>query len=176
MRFTYKFTNSVDYIDSERLNIKSFNLLIDDIKKINQEYGYDIYIYGSYLEYLVNRTTYSDINFIALLNEKMIDIDQLTQFMKDFHLLMKQYKVGYDLKFSLDLNSDMINTNPKNNILFNGEIGVITLYQPNNNDKIIKNIENSELFTSTWSSKNIDEKMINKQRFKSKFIIPLKIS
>jgi hypothetical protein len=70
----------------------------------------------------------------------------------------------------------MINTNPKNNILFNGEIGVITLYQPNNNDKKIKNIENSELFTSTWSSKNIDEKMINKQRFQSKFIIPLKIS
>ena len=106
----------------------------------------------------------------------MVNLDELTDFMKSFHLLCKNNDVGYDLKFSLDLMEDMINTNNKNNILFNGEIGIISLYEYKNNDEKLKSIENSELFSGTWDYKKINDKMIDKVRIKVNFNIPVKIS
>jgi hypothetical protein len=176
MRFTYNFIDNIDYINSEKLNIQSFKSLNDEIKKLNEKYGYDIYIYGSYLSYLINKTQYNDINFIALLNEKMINLDDLTEFMKSFHQLAKKYKIGYDLKFSLDLSSDMINTNKRKNTLFNGEISIISLYEYKNNEEKLKNIQNSELFTGVWSSERLSDKIIRAMRKNVNFNIPVKIS
>ena len=176
MRFTYNFIDNIDYINSEKLTIQSFKSLNDEIKKLNEKYGYDIYIYGSYLSYLINKTQYNDINFIALLNEKMINLDELTDFMKSFHQLAKKYKIGYDLKFSLDLSSDMINTNKRKNTLFNGKISIISLYEYKNNEEKLKNIQNSELFTSVWSSERLSDKIIGAMRKNVNFNIPVKIS
>ena len=176
MRFTYKFFDNFDTIDSKILGRSLFLNLIKEIKEINKNYNYTIYVYGSYLDYLIDGSKYNDINFIALLNDKMVNLDELTDFMKSFHLLCKNNDVGYDLKFSLDLMEDMINTNNKNNILFNGEIGIISLYQYKNNDEKLKSVENSELFSGTWDYKKINDKMIDKVRIKVNFNIPVKIS
>jgi hypothetical protein len=70
----------------------------------------------------------------------------------------------------------MINTNKRKNTLFNGEISIISLYEYKNNEEKLKNIQNSELFTSVWSSERLSDKIIGAMRKNVNFNIPVKIS
>jgi hypothetical protein len=186
MRYKYYFKNSVDVLVNNVLTKKKYSLFVEELKKINLKYGYQIYIAGDYVSYITSMVDEYDnyIDFFVMA-EKIIDLDELTEFFKEFHELAKKYMFAYELMYFMNANSDDINTNPNAYYILNIEkTGVIKLYIKKESDSntLESNgisgvlIPNSELFESVFSTSSFYKKHIDKIQSMRIFQKPLKIS
>jgi hypothetical protein len=128
MGHKYYLKNSIDYINNEPLMRGSYNSFVNEIKELNKSYNYSIYLFGSYISYLIERKKYNDINFI-ILSEKILEIDELTIFFTEFHKICKKYNVVYNLMYSTDKKAEDFDTNIYTYRLFNTDSRVIRLYE-----------------------------------------------
>jgi hypothetical protein len=186
MRYTYYFKDTNDVIISDPLTKNEYDNFMVDFKKLNDNYNFEIYLVGSYLSYLTKESTkYNDIDFF-IMAEKIIDLDELTEFFKLFHELAKKYKFAYDLIYFMDATADDLNMNPKTPYIFNIESSrTIKLYHTKleENSQLLPPKEISDslipdtvLFQSVFSGKTQSERFRNKNQTKSVFQKPIKIS
>jgi hypothetical protein len=183
MRYTYHFKDSVDVIVNNGLSRHEYPKFLDELKTINSTTNYQIYLGGSYLSYLTRKSnTYNDIDFF-IMAEKIIDLDELTQFFKDFHQLAKKYSFVYDLIYYVDANSDDLNTNPYSyHNLTIEETRIFKLYGKKvreNSTAIGKSltlVNNTELFEGVTKMVGESKKRIDKKQTNRIFQKPLKIT
>jgi hypothetical protein len=182
MRYKYYLKNSVDIIDGEILLKRKFDAFLIELKKLNTPYGYEIYLVGSYIDYLIKQEPYGDIDFI-ILAKKLIEIDTLTEFFKEFHLLCKKYNIIYDMMYSTDITEDMVNTSNKvSSILSSGSSKMIRFceYKSLANDSKptikFKPLPDTELFEGIIDFNKIRTKFIEKRRTTPFFNTPIKIT
>jgi hypothetical protein len=182
MKYKYYLKNSVDTIDGEVLLKRNFDNFLVELKKLNTPYGYDIYLVGSYIDYLIKQEPYGDIDFI-ILAKKLIEIDTLTEFFKEFHSLSKKYSMIYDIMYSMDITEDMVNTsNNISSILSSGSSKMIRFYEyktlVNDSKPAIKfkPLPDTELFEGVMDLNKIKSKFIQKRRTTPFFNTPIKIT
>ena len=120
MKFTYYFKDTVDVINSGILKKESYNSFVSEVKELNTKFNYSVYIFGSYLGYIIERSEYTDIDFI-ILSKKILEVNELTEFFKSFHEICKKYHVGYNLMYSTDKNEGDFDTNLYSGYLFKSE-------------------------------------------------------
>lgn len=180
MIYKYYFKNSIDCIEREVLRRESYNNFINEVKELNQQYNYSIYIFGSFLGYLIEKTEYNDIDFI-IMSQKILEVNELTQFFISFHELCKKYNIGYNLMYTTDKNSDDFNDNIYSGTIFKtGSSRVIRLYESietNNglmSSKFVPLI-GSDLFEGVIQSGVVNGKTIKKMQMGIKFFYPIKI-
>jgi hypothetical protein len=186
MRCTYYFKDSVDTLLGDKLSKEDYDNFIQDVIIINKDYGFSLYLIGSYIDFLVsNNNKYTDINFI-ITNEKLLDLDELSVFFKKFHDLVKKYNFIYDISYIMDVSEDDINFNPKSLNLFNiKESRIISQYKSRKIDnKIVyslgvkyqpKLLEHTDLYQSIIKANNVSEKFIDKKQKNVFFHKPIKI-
>jgi hypothetical protein len=183
MRYVYYFKDFIDVIPDNGLSRQQYPKFIEDLKVINSHYNYDIYLAGSYLSYLTRMSdNYNDIDFF-IMAEKIIDLDELTEFFRKFHKLVKKYGFIYDLIYYVDADSSDLNMDPYvYHILTTQETRIFKLYNKklpehlNNTGKQLVLVENTELFEGVFKTKNETKKRINKKQNNQIFQKPLKIS
>lgn len=173
MRHTYYFKDSVDNIDSEILTKSNYKLLVNDIIELNKDFHYPLYLYGSYIGFLIEKKEYNDINFI-ILSEKIIEVSDLTRFFLSFHQICKKHKVGYDLAYSIDKRTDDFDTDLYSGYLFKDGMGkLIRLYKSINSGISFEQLEGTDLYEGTLPP--ITQKLIKKMQMGVKFYTPIKI-
>lgn len=178
MRYKYYLKNSVDYIDNELLRRSSYNIFINEIKELNKNYNYSIYIFGSYIRYLIEQKKYNDIDFI-ILSEKILEIDELTIFFNEFHKICKKYNVVYNLMYSTDKKVEDFDNNIYSYRLFNtGDSRVIRLYErieaENHRSSTFKPMAGTDLFEGIMGPIG-HNKPIEQMQMGMKFHHPIKI-
>jgi hypothetical protein len=177
MQYKYYLKNSVDYIDNEILRRESYNSFIGELKELNKQYNYSIYIFGSYIGFLIEKSEYNDIDFI-IMSEKILEINDLTQFFISFHEMCKKYNIGYNLMYSTDKKSEDFDNNLYSGSLFKtGSSRVIRLYErieiPNAKSTSFIPLIGSDLFEGTMEP--VNNKTIKKMQMGYKFYSPIKI-
>ena len=179
MRNYYYFKDSVDYIDKDILRKESYQNFINELTELNQKYKYSIYLFGSYIDYLIERKEYNDIDFI-ILSQKLMEIDELTEFFKKFHQLCKKYNIVYNMMYSTDKNKEDFNDIDQYScyVFKTGESRVIRLYQKIENKEYksmpFLPLPNSDLFEGILNS-GVSQKAIDKMQKGVKFNYPIKI-
>ena len=178
MRYKYYLKNSVDYIDNELLRRSSYNLFINEIKELNKSYNYSIYLFGSYISYLIEQKEYNDIDFI-ILSKKILEIDELTIFFTEFHKICKKYNVAYNLMYSTDKNVEDFDSNIYSYRLFKtGDSRIITLYEriekQNYKSGLFKPMASTDLFEGIIGPMR-NNKQIEGMQMGKKFHYPIKI-
>jgi hypothetical protein len=179
MKAKYYLKNSIDYINKELLRRSSYDIFINEIKELNKSYNYSIYLYGSYIGYLIEQKPYNDINFI-ILSEKILEINELTDFFNEFHKICKKHNVVYDLIYSADKKKEDFDNNIFSYSLFNtGNSRVIRLYKSIELDNYVLNpftpLVGTNLFEGVITSNDITTKIIKKMQTGVKFHYPIKI-
>ena len=179
MRYKYYFKNSVDYIDKEILKRGSYSIFINEIKELNKDYHYSIYLFGSYIGYLIEQNEYNDIDFIVL-SEKILEINELTNFFTKFHEICKKHNVTYNLMYSTDKKKEDFDDNLYSYELFKtGGSRVMALYQRIESDNYasgsFKPLDGSDLFEGVISGPIGTGKVIKKMQMGMKFYRPIKI-
>lgn len=183
MRYIYHFKDSVDIIPNNGLSRYQYPKFIEELRVINLDYNYTIYLAGSYLSYLTKMSdSYNDIDFF-IMAEKIIDLDELTEFFKKFHELAKKYGFIYDLIYYVDADSNDINMDPYvYHILTVDETRIFKLYSKklpehsNYKGKPLVLVEDTELFEGISKMRADTIKTINKKQNSRIFQKPLKIS
>lgn len=186
MRYTYYFKDTSDVIISDPLTKNEYDEFIVDFKKLNDNYNFDIYLSGGYLSYITKESsTYNDIDFF-IMAEKIIDLDELTEFFKLFHELAKKYKFAYDLIYFMDATADDLNMDSNNQHILNIEsTRTIKLYYSKlkEGSQLLPPeqisgalIPDTDLFQGVFSDKSPTRRFINKNQIKSVFQKPIKIS
>ena len=185
MRYTYYFKDTTDTIIGDPLTKSEYDSFIIEFKKLNSDYNFEVYLSGGYLMYLTKESqTYNDIDFF-IMAEKIIDLDELTEFFKGFHGLAKKYKFAYDLLYFVDATAEDLNMDPKNQHVLNiEETKTIKLYKTKTtegyhviNQTIAGNpIPDTELFEGKFSDKNPTNRFIRKSQSRQFFQKPIKIS
>jgi hypothetical protein len=185
MRYTYYFKDTTDTIISDPLTKSEYDSFIIEFKKLNSNYDFEVYLGGGYLKYLTKESeTYTDIDFF-IMAEKIIDLDDLTAFFKEFHGLAKKYKFAYDLLYLVDATAEDLNMDLKSQTLLNIQGSkTIKLYRTKAgekyhvaNSRLISNpIPDTELFENEISNKNLTSKFISKSQTHQFFQKPIKIS
>ena len=64
MKYIYNFKDKTDIIDSGILRRDSYGLFTSEIIELNKQFNYSVYLFGSYIGYLINGDKYNDIDFI----------------------------------------------------------------------------------------------------------------
>ena len=177
MRHKYHFIDSVDEIENETLKRDSYYRFISEVIELNKEYNYSIYLFGSYIGYLIEKIPYNDIDFI-ITSEKILDTNELTKFFKLFHKICKKYNIGYNLMYSVDKKPEDFDTDLYSGYIFKGGFGkLIRLYEKIDTGKpnisSFTPLPGTELFEGTPSI--IREKLIKKMQMGVKFYTPIKI-
>lgn len=177
MRYTYYLKNSVDLIDNEILTRESYGRFVSEVKELNKQYGYSIYLFGSYIGFLIEKHEYSDIDFI-ILSEKILEINDLTEFFVKFHEICKKYNIGYNLMYSMDKKSDDFDSNLYSGSLFKtGSSRIIRLYEriemPGYQSTRFTPLIGSDLFEGMMEP--VNSKTIKKMQMGVKFHYPIKI-
>jgi predicted nucleotidyltransferase len=177
MKYKYYFKNLVDYIDNEILTRDSYNNFITEIKELNEGYNYSIYMFGSYLGFLIEKREYNDIDFI-IMSEKILEINDLTQFFISFHEICKKYNVLYNLMYSTDKKSEDFGDNLYSGSLFKtGTSRVIRLYERIEGGELTSTsfipLIGSDLFEGLMEP--VNTKTIKKMQMGVKFYYPIKI-
>lgn len=182
MRYKYYLKNSVDTIDGEVLLKRNFDEFLIELKTLNEPYGYEIYLVGSYIDYLIKKEPYNDIDFI-ILAKKLIEIDALSEFFEGFHVLCKKYNIIYDMMYSMDITEDTVNTNNRvSAMLSSGSSKMIRFFEYKvlvNDPKPaikFKQLTDTDLFEGVIDFNRIRTKFINKRRTTPFFNTPLKIT
>lgn len=186
MRYTYFFKHGSEVLINNGLTRNEYPLFIKDLTDINARYGYEIYIAGGYVSYLTRMSnSYNDLDFF-IMAEKIVDLNELTDFFKEFHELAKKYEFVYDLMYFMDANSEDLNMNPNTYHILNvEETRTIKLYSK----KVLEGVDPSiltkvsgvpipetELFEGKFSANLAYKKYIDKMQKKSVFQKPLKIT
>lgn len=186
MRYTYFFKDKSEVLINNGLSRNEYPLFIKDLTDINAKYWYEIYIAGGYLSYLTRMSnTYNYLDFF-IMAEKIIDLNELTNFFKEFHELAKKYEFVYDLMYFMDANGEDLNMNPNTYHILNvEETRIIKLYSK----KILEGVNpaslskvsgipipETELFWGKFSTNLADKKYIDKMQKNGVFQKPLKIS
>lgn len=179
MKAKYYLKNSIDYINKELLRRGSYDIFINEIKELNKSYNYSIYLYGSYIGYLIEQKPYNDINFI-ILSEKILEVNELTDFFNEFHKICKKNNVVYNLMYSADKKKEDFDNNIFSYALFNtGDSRVISLYERiesgNTTTSSFTPLVSTDLFEGTITSNEITTKIIKKMQMGTKFHYPIKI-
>lgn len=183
MRHIYHFKDRIDVIENEILTKKKFGDFLIDFRDMNSEYVFDVYLGGSYLDYLrEQKETYNDIDFF-IMAEKIIDLNDLGDFLVGFHSLAKKHKFAYDLFYLMDASGDDINNDQKSQYILNLEGSrIIKLYHsrttektPNKGNKKFKPIEGFDLYEGKITYNNVGSKFINKSQINRFFNKPIKI-
>jgi hypothetical protein len=108
MRFKYVFIENSDIISSEVLSVDRFYDFLHDLNYLNEFYYFNIYMEGDYLTYLTNKNNnYDNIRFY-ISSEKILDLNQLADFMTEFHKIAKGYNFLYDLVYLVNTQEDDI--------------------------------------------------------------------
>jgi hypothetical protein len=183
MRYVYHFKDSVDVIVNSGLSRQQYHNFIEELKIINSTYSYQIYLAGSYLSYLTRMSnTYNDIDFF-IMAEKIIDLDELTEFCKKFHQLAKKYGFIYDLIYYVDADSEDLNMDPYiYQILTVEETRIFKLYSKKVPERSVFTgktlilVDETELFEGVYKMKTETRKTIDKKQKNQIFQKPLKIS
>ncbi len=183
MRYIYHFKDTTDIIVNNGLSRQQYPSFIEELKIINSQYNYQIYLAGSYLSYLTRMSNnYNDIDFF-IMAEKIIDLDELTDFFKKFHELVKKYGFIYDLIYYVDADSEDLNMDPHTyHILTVEETRIFKLYSkkvPENSNYLAKPlipVPETELFEGVSRMKGETIKHIMKKQNNRIFQKPLKIS
>ena len=186
MKYTYFFKDKTEVLINNGLTRNEYPLFIKDLTTINAKYGYEIYMAGGYVSYITRMSnTYNDLDFF-IMAEKIIDLNDLTIFFKEFHELAKKYGFVYDLMYFMDANSEDLNMNPSTyNILNVEQTRTIKLYSKkilegadsNTLNKLIgKPIPDSELFEGKFLAELSYKKYVDKMQKNGIFQKPLKIS
>jgi hypothetical protein len=179
--YKYYFKDSVDTIKNEVLTKDNFNKFVVELKMLNINYNYSIFLMGGYLAYLTEQLdNYSDIDFF-ITNKHAIDLDELTSFLRAFHLLAKKYNFAYDLLYFIDASESDINLNPNQQHVLNIDSRVLKLYKKkslgdSNNTGNHNLIGDTELFEGLFTSKSITNRFLKKSQTIRYFHKPLKIS
>jgi hypothetical protein len=186
MRYTYYFKDTTDVIISDPLTRNEYDQFITEFKELNSKYNFEVYLTGGYISFLVGETkTYGDIDFLVMA-EKIMDLDELTEFFKGFHQLAKKYKFAYDLLYFMDATAEDLNMDPTNqHILAIEQTRTLKLYHKkvdeNNisvgNDQISGiPVTDTELFEGMFSDRTPTRKFIKKTQTRRFFQKPIKIS
>mgnify|MGYP003847294631 FL=1 len=177
MKYIYNFKDKTDIIDSGILRRDSYGLFTSEIIELNKQFNYSVYLFGSYIGYLINGDKYNDIDFI-LTSEKILELNELIQFFKSFHDICKKYNVGYNLMYSTDKNEGDFDLDVYNGSIFNtGSSKVIRLYKRIDvNNKLgfeFKPLIGTELYEGLMVP--VNQKMAKKMQMGVKFYAPIKI-
>lgn len=128
MRYKYFLEDGLDEIEEDHFDKDKFNIFLSELTVLNQDYGYSVYLYGSYLDYIINRKPYTDINFL-ITNKNVLEIDKLKIFLTSFHHICKKHNIIYNLGYAISLRDSHINTNSKVMSIFNTpSTDVLSLY------------------------------------------------
>lgn len=179
MRYQYILADQIDTIEENHLSAKKFNAFVEELKDINVGYEYSIFLYGEYLDFLINRNNYTTINFF-ITNKKIVELEKLYNFLNDFHQLCKKYNIIYNMFYGVNLIDENINKNSSNFGIFNIlKTKYITLYKniiPNAwSDNDLTNIVNSKLFEGVIDSGMMKKISGFKGQTRKTFPTPIKI-
>ena len=116
--------------------------------------------------------------FEPITSEKILELNDLTQFFKSFHDICKKYNVGYNLMYSTDKNEGDFDLDVYNGSIFNtGSSKVIRLYKRIDvNNKLgfeFKPLIGTELYEGLMVP--VNQKMAKKMQMGVKFYAPIKI-
>jgi hypothetical protein len=185
MRYTYYFKDRSDVVINDPLRKNEYDQFIIEFKQLNSNYNFEVYLSGGYLAYITkSASTYNDIDFFVMA-EKIVDLDDLTEFFKLFHELAKKYKFAYDLIYFMDATADDLNMNPNVYHILNIEsTRTLKLYHKkvhnnySNTQLTVSGslVPNTELYQGTFNNKVPTTSFINKVGTKSVFQKPIKIS
>ena len=180
MKYKYYLSDGIDEISENRIDSTKFNNFLLELEKINLFYGYSVYIYGSYLNYLINRDAYYDINFLVL-GKQMLEISELTEFLTKFHQLCKSIGMIYHLTYCSNITDSEINRNSEKVSVFNVEkTNILTLYKSIEVDswncEPFESLSNSKLYKGVMDENMINNILSNLRKHRKTFPAPIKIA
>jgi hypothetical protein len=181
MKYTYHLSESIDVIDNNILTPKRYHDFVDELQILNNNFHYTIFLNGSYVGFLINQTPYNDIDFVVF-SEKIMEIDRLTVFFKEFHNLCKKFNIGYDMIYAAEVDENNMNQNASiSGFLGNGKTRIMRLYSHKTDErgltqaKYIK-LNNTELFESMLDINKSTKKFKIGRQKNLIFNSPIKIS
>jgi hypothetical protein len=183
MKYVYYFKNGTDVIYNDGLKREAFNEFLHELRELNDDFNFNIYLMGSYLSYLfMESDVYEDIDF-CITAEKIMDVDELYDFFERFHLIAKKYKFIYDMYYLMDAFEDDLNFSANNqHILSLDATRILKLYSHRAPYNIKSKVDNksvfpdSELFEGLLSINNPTDKFIKNNQRKRIFQKPIKLT
>lgn len=180
MRYQYTLCDGViDEIVEDHLDSQKFNRFINSLTKLNEGYQYSVYLYGSYLDYIINREPYSEISFI-ITNQQVLVIDELTLFLKNFHRICKKHNIIYRICYAVSLDNDHINKDSSSVSLFTiPETRIISYHSQIIPDafnlKPLTPMSNTTLFEGVMDANMVNSVIGGLKKNRKTFPVPIKI-
>ena len=176
-QYTYNFRDNIDVIVKQPLRRELYNIFISEVIELNKDFNYSLYLIGSYVGYLINKDQYNDIDFL-ITSEKILELNELTNFFKKFHDLCKKHNVAYNIMYSTDKTAEDFSKDLYSGHIFEtGVSKIIRLYKRIDIDGKpgleLKPLIGTELYEGLLpkSSGKLNERM----RMGVKYYYPIKI-